>query len=503
MSNHLIKDSYDVVILGSGFGASLLGLILSRQGKSVVIVDKSSHPRFAIGESSTPIADRILSELSEFYEIAELKPISRFGAWREHYPEHNCGCKRGFTYFWHGDGNEYQAHPDHQHELFVSANASKAVADTQWYRPQLDSFMFKTACDYGVTAYMSASVQEINHRHVNQWEVNVSTTSQEVRIVTRMMIDATGPDSLLLDSLGIGDRRNELMTHSHAIYSHWRNCTPVSEWCQKKSACCQDFPYDPDDSVVHHLFNDGWMWQIRFEDGLASLGFVSHRLPDEQKVSAESRWENILSHWPVVRDVIGSPELSEFPGRVFATDRLQRLRSQAAGPDWAALPFTVGFVDPLHSTGIAQTLSAVKRLVEIIVEYEESDRTIRLEQYNHDVIAELHHIDRLVYGCYLGMHDFRLFTTWAMVYFAAATHYENLMSSGHGQQAGFLCANEPGFDMLTRRLLSKLITCVEGKDQALALAWLQDVENELKPYNRVGLFHPAIPNMYTCTSASK
>ncbi len=57
--------AYDVVILGSGFAGSLLGLLLRKQGLSVLVIDRARHPRFAIGESSTPAADFILESLCE------------------------------------------------------------------------------------------------------------------------------------------------------------------------------------------------------------------------------------------------------------------------------------------------------------------------------------------------------------------------------------------------------------------------------------------------------
>ncbi len=44
----------DVLIVGSSFTGSLLGWILAKQGLAVAIVDKQRHPRFAIGESTTP-----------------------------------------------------------------------------------------------------------------------------------------------------------------------------------------------------------------------------------------------------------------------------------------------------------------------------------------------------------------------------------------------------------------------------------------------------------------
>ena len=47
----------DVAIVGSGFAGSLTALALRRQGRSVVLLERGRHPRFAIGESSTPLAN--------------------------------------------------------------------------------------------------------------------------------------------------------------------------------------------------------------------------------------------------------------------------------------------------------------------------------------------------------------------------------------------------------------------------------------------------------------
>ena len=47
----------DLAIIGSGFGGTLLSLIAQRLGFTVALLERGTHPRFAIGESSTPLAD--------------------------------------------------------------------------------------------------------------------------------------------------------------------------------------------------------------------------------------------------------------------------------------------------------------------------------------------------------------------------------------------------------------------------------------------------------------
>jgi FADH2 O2-dependent halogenase len=51
---------FDVLILGSSFSGSLLAWLLARRGLRVALIDRDRHPRFAIGESSTPVADLLL-----------------------------------------------------------------------------------------------------------------------------------------------------------------------------------------------------------------------------------------------------------------------------------------------------------------------------------------------------------------------------------------------------------------------------------------------------------
>jgi FADH2 O2-dependent halogenase len=69
-----------------GFGGSLLAMIARRLGHSVVLLEKTQHPRFAIGESSTPLANLLLEELATRYNLPRLLPLSKWGSWQQHYP---------------------------------------------------------------------------------------------------------------------------------------------------------------------------------------------------------------------------------------------------------------------------------------------------------------------------------------------------------------------------------------------------------------------------------
>ena len=70
---------YDVAIIGSGFAGSILAWILAKRGRRVALIDSIQHPRFAIGESSTPIADMLLRHLGEKHSISQLVDLATYG----------------------------------------------------------------------------------------------------------------------------------------------------------------------------------------------------------------------------------------------------------------------------------------------------------------------------------------------------------------------------------------------------------------------------------------
>jgi FADH2 O2-dependent halogenase len=54
----------EVAVVGSGFAGSLMARVLATLGYDVVLLERGTHPRFAIGESSTPLANLSLERLS-------------------------------------------------------------------------------------------------------------------------------------------------------------------------------------------------------------------------------------------------------------------------------------------------------------------------------------------------------------------------------------------------------------------------------------------------------
>lgn len=502
----MIKLDADVAVLGSGFGGSLCALILERIGLRPVVIDRAAHPRFAIGESSTPIADMILRDLSERYDLPRLKPLSAYGPWREHYPHLGVGRKRGFSYFYHEPGQAFRPDPEHGNELLVAASSGDYHCDTHWFRADVDAFFADEVRRSGTPLLENTEVEV--QQDGNGWVLQGRQKETPVAVSARFIIDATGAGGFLPRTLGLTDASGLPRTHSRALFSHFTGVKRWHDLLEAWGGATSDHPFYCDAAALHHVFDGGWMWMLRFDSDRVSAGFMldTRRHPLDQSVSPEAEWAGLIRRYPALEEQFSMARLADTPGRLIRTGRMQRRVTRAAGPNWALLPFTAGFVDALHSTGIAHTLSGMERLMGILEQHwGRSTLEEALDGYSASVLGELSMIDTLVGLCYDAGADFRLFSASVLLYFAATVSYEQSRLAGNGEVTTqrFLRADDThlvsvldeAYGMLTR--LRQEGRPTEENIQAYA----QRVEALIEPYNTVGLFHPPSPNMYHHTAA--
>src|SRR5437870_6597039 len=127
-----------IAIIGSGFAGSLRARVLAVQGHDVVLLERGTHPRFAIGESSTPLANLSLERLARRYHLEDCHQLAAHGRWLEHLPDVRRGLKRGFTFYRHQRGKAFANRGLESERLLVAASPNDAVADTHWLRADVD-----------------------------------------------------------------------------------------------------------------------------------------------------------------------------------------------------------------------------------------------------------------------------------------------------------------------------------------------------------------------------
>jgi tetracycline 7-halogenase / FADH2 O2-dependent halogenase len=109
------------------------------------------------------------------------------------------------------------------------------------------------------------------------------------------------------------------------------------------------------------VFDGGWMWVLRFGNGVTSAGVaVIDELAAELRLAdGESAWQRLLSRYPSIAAQFAAAK----PAREFTwMPRLSWRAERASGSGWAMLPSAAGFVDPLFSTGIPLTLLGIERI---------------------------------------------------------------------------------------------------------------------------------------------
>lgn len=478
-------------MVGSGFAGSLLAMIARQLGRTVVLIERGSHPRFAIGESSTPLSNLLLEELAGRYRLDAIRPLAKWGSWQRSHPETACGLKRGFTFYHHCLGSEHAPDIEHRNQLLVAASPRDEIADTHWYRAEFDHLLVREAQRLGVEYLDCMALREF---HESESEVVLTGTRSgaSLEIRARFVVDATGPRGFLHHALGLGEAVLPDFPATQALYSHFSRVKRLNEVRLWQSDAAP--PYPVDDAAVHHVFDGGWIWVLRFNNGLTSAGAaVIDRVADEVRLSEGGpAWNRLLHQLPSLQEQFADARAEE-PFRHLS--RLSFRSDTIAGSRWALLPSSAGFVDPLLSTGFPLTLLGVSRLARML---EEDWNTTRFqsslracaEQSDRELLATT----RLIAALYATMNNFPVFVALSLLYFAAASYSEaaRRLRKAHLASSFLLCDN-PVFGPACASLCERArYPLTESESSQL----VRDILRSIEPFNVAGLGRSGRRNWY-------
>ncbi len=447
---------FQVVVLGSGFGGSLMAMAAHRLGLATALVERGRHPRFVIGESSTPLANLLLEEIAGEYALPFVRPLCKWGSWQQKTRQIACGIKRGFTFYHHQTGRHFAPDPERRRELLVGASPNENVADTHWYRPEFDHYLVQQAQALGVTYWDQVEITAITEQP-DGLRLAGKRPGQSLELAGEFVIDASGPRGCLYRALA----------------------------------------YPPEQAAVHHIFPGGWVWVLKFNNGLTSAGVAA---TDPQARALEFQagapaWKRLLEQFPSLAEIFGSAR-AVVP---FVHQPRIAFRSAAvSGRRWALLPSAAGVIDPLLSTGFPLTLLGICRLARLLASHWlRPSFHAELREYAQLTALELETTARLIGALYATMDRFELFQQLSLLYFAAASFSEAARRLGKLHLAdSFLLCRHPVFSAQLRQFCDAASQPLSARN-AGSLA--RHIGEAIQPFDVAGLTdrsrHPWYPSL--------
>lgn len=392
----------DVVIIGTGISGTTLGAILARHGVNVIMVDSASHPRFAIGESTIATTTQTLEFLNLRYDVPELLNLTSVGAVHENV-QASSGVKRNFGFIYHRP--ESRQDPEQVNQALV-------VNEVHYFRQDIDAYMLQVAIRYGCKVHQNTPIEAVR---ISDTGVEVDTKSGST-IAGQYLVDAAGFRSPLASALDLREAPTRLKTHARGLFTHMIDVTPYDECFEGGDAERPPVPWHQ--GTLHHLFDGGWMWVIPFNNvpesrnQLVSVGLMMDpRQSPKPEGDPGDEFNSFLRKYPS----IGKQFVDAKPVREWVSShRIQYSSRRVIGDRYCLLSHSAGFIDPLFSRGLYNTMQTINVLAAPLLEaLKQGD--FSSERFAHVELMQqglMDYNDQLVHSSYVSFRNYELWNAW-------------------------------------------------------------------------------------------
>ncbi len=490
---------YDVVVIGSGMAGSVAALLLSKLGYKTLMVEKEKHPRFALGESSTPVMSKKVRNLGQVFGVPELIELSSYDHLMASKSPFLCGPKELFHYFIH-QPNQTQAKIGEEYPEIV---VQTPEVDTQFLRSELDMRLMEYAKKYGSDYVDQTELLDVDFSPDQALLKLQKGQDQPYEIAAKFFIDATGFRSLLSKKFDLRVPESELDTplRSRCIFTHFENVGSLEDAVGNDAGFSSRLKIDRIRATQHHCFDGGWYWFIPFDNGVTSVGINldMDKYPVNELTGEEEFWR-VTDQFPIVKTMLqGRKTLMPY----IKTGRLQFRTKQAVGDRWALLPAAATGGDAWFSTGLGLNLLAIHRLIDklhgVMFPQDEFKRK-HLEHYETALFKEWRHITKMVNGIYKSFKHYQVFKSYCFFCFMGA---ESFVHDGGFKRPGdpsalLLNAGNPEFVRHFEAVYARVLECYEEEavtheDAEFFRRYLQ---NEMRPFNYRDYGNPAYQGIH-------
>ena len=366
------NDFYDVVVVGGGPGGSALATFCQRHGHSCLVLERSTFPRYHIGESLIPHTYGTLDRLG-------LLPALK----ASHFP------KKYSVRFVSESGS-------HSDPFYFSETIPGPRSQTwQVERSEFDQMCLEHARQNGVKVQVGVKVDRVIFENDQAVAVRVrSADGPDQQIGARVVVDASGRATFIGTQLGLKGPVPGLDKAS--IWTYFRGGERLEG-------------IDAGETTVFMIRNRGWFWYIPLPEDVVSVGVVAS--PDDlfrhsqateavfaREVDACEPLKQRLRKAERIAPVRGIPQLAYRNGRI-------------AGDGWVMIGDAAAFLDPIYSSGLFLALVSAELAAGCVHEALVADDVSgeRLGAFGEPLMQGVDVIRRLIHAFYDPQFSFRKF----------------------------------------------------------------------------------------------
>ena len=307
-------NSCEILVIGGGPAGSTISALLAQRGRDVLMLEKSHHPRFHIGESLLPL------NLDLFERLGVAKEMEAIGM-----PKY---------------GVEFVAPPDGTTAgktsglEFADAWDKSFPAAYHVRRADFDHILFKNAVRRGARAIEGCRVTQVEFRPGGADVAARLEDGGERTWRTKFVVDASGRDTFLANRFGCKERNRE--HNSAAIFGHFAGATRLTG------------KREGDISIF--WFDHGWFWFIPLPGGVTSIGAVCW--PYYMKTRKTEPRQFLLDTIALCPQLAERLRGATLVSPVTATGNYSYTSRQSVGEGYILLGDAFAFIDPIFSSGV-------------------------------------------------------------------------------------------------------------------------------------------------------
>jgi len=327
-----LNNHVDVLVIGGGPSGTAAATLLAKRGFDVCLFERDRFPRFHVGESMIPYTYPVLERLGMIPKLGTSHFTKKYGV---QFINDQGKLSEPFRF------SDYDDHPRSQ--------------TWQVLRSEFDQLMLGNARESGVEAFEGTRVLNVIFEGDRAIGAKVkSDDGTERDVFAKVVIDASGQSSVLLDRMGL--RQWDADLKKAAIWTYF------------KGAVREPGIDEGGTIVIQTQEKKGWFWYIPLHDDIVSVGVVAgfdHLFKNRASKDLETVFWEEVDRCPGVKPrIMDATRVEDFR----AQKEYSYKASKCAGDGWVLVGDANGFLDPLYSSGLLMALKSAEMAADSIAD---------------------------------------------------------------------------------------------------------------------------------------